>query len=71
MGQDSRATDETFTYSVTFGGDVVWVAINRADGANSAGGLPSKDLVDELTVEMVTGPSVMVPATSARVLARP
>lgn len=66
-----QATSDTLTYSVTFGGDVVYVAVNRADGGRMAGGLPSEDLVDELTGETFTGPDVSIPARSALVLVRP
>jgi glycosidase len=65
------ATDNTFTYSVSFGGDAVWVALNRADASSTAGGLPAEDLVDALTGDMLAGPSVTVPARSALVLTRP
>jgi glycosidase len=62
---------DTFAYSVAFGGDTVWVALNRGDTAASVGGLPDGDFVDELTGETVSGPSPMVPGRSARVLVRP
>jgi hypothetical protein len=65
------ATSDTMTYSVTFEDDAVWVALNRADTVNAAGGLPEGDFVDELTGDMHAGPTAMVPARSALVLTRP
>lgn len=65
---DSSA--DTLTYSMTFGGDEVFVAINRADGVASAGGLPQTELTDALSGASVNGPDVDVPARSALVLVR-
>ena len=65
------STNDTITYSVAFGGDVLWIALNRADAASVAGGLPDEELVDLLGGGTFSGPSVMVPARSAFVLARP
>ena len=53
-------------YQVT---DVVYVLANRSDGAKTFGGLPSGAWKDALTGESISGPSVSVPARSARVLA--
>jgi glycosidase len=66
-----ESTNDTITYSVTFEDDAVWVALNRGDTANAAGGLPDGELVDELTGDMHAGPTAMVPARSALVLTRP
>jgi len=50
--------------------EVVYVAINRADGANAVEGLPDGSYLDELSGEtvMVSGGSVDVPARWLRVL---
>ncbi|MEM6292624.1 MAG: alpha-amylase family glycosyl hydrolase [Myxococcota bacterium] len=64
------STADTLTYSMTFGGDEVFVVINRADGSAAAGGLPDVTLTDELTGATVQGPSVDVPPRSAMVLVR-
>lgn len=61
---------DTLSYSVSFGGDVVWVALNRADVPNAAGGLPDEELLDALGGGTHSGPSVTVPARSALVLVR-
>lgn len=65
------ADGDTFAYVVEYGGDTVWVALNRGDGSTQVDGLPAEMLVDELTGDAVMGPSVTVPARSARVLVRP
>ena len=62
---------DTVAYTMTFGGDVVHVALNRSDGVRTVGGLPAAQLRDELTGQMVTGPEIEVPARSARVLVSP
>ncbi len=69
--QTLQTTTDTFTFSMTFGGDEVFVALNRSDTSQSAGGLPDAQWVDELTGQSLGGSSVMVPARSARVLTRP
>jgi glycosidase len=60
--------DETWAYSMTAGADRVVVAINRSDGARAVGGVPAGAWVDRMTGEMLSGPTIMVPARSARVL---
>ncbi len=68
--QTLAADADTFTYSMTYGGDEVFVAINRADAERSAGGLPEVELTDALTGTSTSGPQVSVPGRSARVLTR-
>jgi glycosidase len=65
------AGGDTFAYEMSGEGETVSVAINRGDAATSVSGLPGAALKDELTGEMVMGPSVMVPARSARILVAP
>ena len=50
------------------GTDRVYVAINRSDAAKTVTGLPAGALTDQLTGEALSGPSLTVPARSARVL---
>jgi glycosidase len=75
----TRATlssdQDTFAYSMELatGGELdetVFVAINRADGANDVGGIPDGSYLDELSGEtvMVEGGTVSVPARWLRVL---
>lgn len=68
--QTLAADSDTFTYSMTFGGDEVFVVINRADSPRSAEGLPDAELTDGLSGAVVSGPTVDVPARSALVLSR-
>lgn len=65
------ADADTMAYEMSGEGETVSIAINRSDAAKSIGGLPAMALKDELSGEMVTGPSVMVPARSARILVAP
>jgi glycosidase len=62
------ATDDTIVYQMSFGVDVVYVVVNRADAARDASGLPAMMLTDELGGGTVTGPSVSVPARSSMIL---
>lgn len=62
------ATDNTFVYSMSDGTETLYIAINRGDSDESVSGLPSQSLSDLLNQSSVAGPSVMVPARSARVL---
>jgi glycosidase len=62
------STAETLVYRMTLGADVVWVAINRADGAQSVSGLPSGTLHDLLGGGTVSGPSFSLPARSSMIL---
>jgi glycosidase len=61
-------TDDTWAYKMVDGSDTVYVLLNRSDSAKAVGGLVTGSLTDQLTGEMVSGPSVMVPARGARVL---
>jgi len=60
--------DDTWVYSMVDGTDKVYVAINRSDATVSVSGLPSATLTDQMTGETLTGPTVSVPARSARVM---
>jgi glycosidase len=69
------ANQDTFAYRMELatGGEldeIVFVAVNRADGSNDVGGLPDGSYLDELTGESmtVTGGAVSVPARWIRVL---
>ncbi|MEM7152358.1 MAG: alpha-amylase family glycosyl hydrolase [Myxococcota bacterium] len=67
---------DTFSYQMELSAgdpeldETLYVAINRADGANDVGGLPDGTYLDELANEMVTvsGGAVNVPARGIRVL---
>jgi glycosidase len=65
------ADADTMVYSVEYGGDALWIAVNRGDVARDVDGLPSESLVDELTGDALEGPSLTVAPRSALVLARP
>lgn len=65
------ADGETFAYQMVGEGETVAVAVNRSDAEQAVGGLPAMALKDELTGAMVNGPTVMVPARSARILVAP
>jgi glycosidase len=60
--------DDSWVYVMSDGGDRVYVAVNRSDAAKSVGGLPATALTDQMTGEALAGPTVMVPARTARVL---
>ncbi|MGZ3442363.1 MAG: alpha-amylase family glycosyl hydrolase, partial [Polyangia bacterium] len=60
--------DDTWVYQMVDGSDRVYVAINRSDAPATVTGLPSGALTDQLTGEALIGPSVSVPARSARVM---
>ena len=60
--------DDTWVYQMVDGTDNVYVAINRSDAAASVSGLPAGALTDQMTGESLTGPTVSVPARTARVL---
>lgn len=64
------ADADTLTYAMTFGGDEVYVVLNRADSSRTASGLPEGDFTDALTGTAVQGPSVDVPARASLVLVR-
>lgn len=65
------ADADTMVYSVEYGGDALWVAVNRGDTARDVDDLPSESLVDLLTGDALDGPSLTVSPRSALVLARP
>jgi glycosidase len=75
LRRGTRATlsydNDSWAYSMTDGSDVVYVAMNRSDAAKNVGGLPGKALKDEMTGDMVTGPTVSVPARSFRIFIGP
>jgi len=60
--------NDTWVYAMVDGTDRVYVAINRSDAAKTVTGLPAGALTDQLTGEALSGPSLTVPARSARVL---
>jgi glycosidase len=72
LRRGSRATltvtNDTLAYSMTEGGDVVVVVVNRGDGSANVGGLPAGSYVDALDNSSHTGSSVSVPARSTRIL---
>jgi glycosidase len=59
---------DTWTYRMVDGQDVVYVAINRGDTAHTIGNLPAKTFSEVLTGQSVSGPTITVPPRSARVL---
>jgi glycosidase len=63
-------SDDTWAYRMVDGADTVYVLLNRSDGAKMVGGLPAGTYTDQLTSEMVSGPTANVPARSARILTR-
>lgn len=62
------ATDDTFVYSMSDGAQTLYIAINRGDSDEAVSGLPSQAMQDLLNQASVSGPSVLIPARSARVL---
>ena len=62
------ATNDTIAYKMQAGADIVYVAINRGDGATGIGGLPSGSFTDAITGSAQSGPTVQVPARSAVIL---
>ena len=62
------ATDDTFVYSMSDGTETIYIAINRGDVDQTVSGLPSQSWADLLNQSSVSGPSVLVPARSSRVL---
>jgi glycosidase len=65
------STNDTLVYKMSEGTDVVYVAVNRGDGAQSASGLPSGALKDLLGGSTVSGPTVNLPARTAMILTTP
>jgi glycosidase len=62
---------DTYAYKMTSGSDLVYVAVNRSDSAQSIGNLPSGSHQDLIGGGMVTGPTVTVPPRSSMVFAGP
>jgi glycosidase len=62
------ADADTLVYEMAYGAERVFVAINRADGNRSAGGLPAGSYQDLLGGQIVAGPSVDLPARTSMVL---
>lgn len=62
------ATADTLAYRMQHNADSVFVLINRGDGPQTVGGIPNGNYDDLLTSTQVSGPSVSVPARSARIL---
>jgi glycosidase len=60
--------NDTIAYQLQDGTDVVVVAINRGDGSANVSGIPGGSYVDELDGSSHQGPTVSVPARSARIL---
>jgi len=65
--------DDAWVYKMSDGADTVYVMLNRSDTAKplAVGSLPFATLTDAMTGETVTGPNVIVPARSARILPAP
>src|SRR5262249_12661193 len=51
---------DSWAYKMVDGADVVTVVLNRSDSVKSVGGLPAHTLTDEMTGQMLTGPTVSV-----------
>lgn len=62
------ATNDTWLYSMSDGAQTLYVALNRGDGDQAVSGLPAGTFDDLYNDVTVSGPSVTVPARSARVL---
>jgi len=60
-------TDDTYVYEKSYGADVLYVALNRADVPNTVTGLPSMS-TDLISGSQVVGPAPMLPARSAMIL---
>ncbi|PKN50001.1 MAG: hypothetical protein CVU63_00525 [Deltaproteobacteria bacterium HGW-Deltaproteobacteria-20] len=61
-------TDDVYAYKMSYGGEDVFVAVNRSDSPQQASGLPSGALTELLSGSTVSGPSVTVPARSSMIL---
>lgn len=59
---------DTYAYRMTQNADTVIVVVNRSDSQQAVGGLPAGALTDLLNGGTVSGPTVTVPARSARIL---
>jgi glycosidase len=62
---------DSWAYKMVDGADVVTVVLNRSDAAKTIGGLPGHALTDAMTGDMLTGPSVSVPARGFRIFVGP
>ncbi len=62
------ATDDTYAYSMSDGTETIYIAINRGDSDQTVSGLPAQSMQDLLNQSSVSGPNVLVPARSTRVL---
>jgi hypothetical protein len=56
-------TTDAFVYEMVGAGDDVFVALNRGDGAQPAGGLPPGTYVDALTGDTLQTPISIPPRT--------
>ena len=65
------STAETMVYKMSQGSDVVWIAVNRSDTAQSVSGLPGGAMSDLLGGGTVSGTMATVPARSSLILAAP
>jgi len=63
-----HVSNDTIVYKMQDGADVVYVAVNRADGAQTVNNLPGGTLTDEVDGSTHQGPSLSIPARTARVL---
>ncbi len=63
--------DDSWSYLMTDGNDKVYVMVNRSDADKTVGGLPVGPIKDEISGDMLTGPSVNVPARGFRILPVP
>ncbi len=66
--QPLSADTDTMVYRMSHGSDEVYVALNRGDSEAMVGGLPSGSLLDELSGQVLNGPTVSVPARGSLVL---
>jgi glycosidase len=66
--QTLHVSQNTLVYKLEDGGDVVYVAINRGDGAEPVQNLPAGTLTDEIDGSTHQGPSPTIPARTTRVL---
>ncbi len=62
------ATVDTYAYSMSDGTETLYIAINRGDSDQTVSGLPAQSMQDLLNQSSVSGPNVLVPARSTRVL---
>lgn len=62
------ASADTLAYKMQHNADTVYVLINRGDGTQQVGGVPNGSYEDLIAGAAVSGPSVSVPARSARIL---